>query len=189
MKNSNNKMIVLNKISHSFGKHKVLKQLSFSLNTGELTALLGLNGAGKTTTIRLITGMLSPSKGEIFVKGFDPVLNNKKVMSLIGLLPEENILNPELTVREHLFFKGRILGWNKKKIEKRCKYLVKEFNLEDVYHTLCGFLSKGYAQRVGLALAIFNNPEILLLDEPGSGLDPEQLKAFHKLLKKISKDK
>jgi gliding motility-associated transport system ATP-binding protein len=181
--------IQLQNIECSFGSKKVIHDLSFSLKEGEIAALLGLNGAGKTTILRMITGLLSPTKGTITVSGLDPIFDGKKVKQLMGVLPEENILNLELTCKEHMMFVGKIRGLSSNQIKQRVDQLVEDFDLGDVFYRLTGVLSKGYRQRIALSLALFNDPPMILLDEPGSGLDPLQLASFYKLLRKISKKK
>ncbi|MBU1241083.1 ABC transporter ATP-binding protein [Myxococcota bacterium] len=172
----------------AFGKKQVLHDISFSLKRGEIVCLLGLNGAGKTTTMRILSGLLVPGHGKVRVLGFDPAESPSSVRKVLGVLPEENILNNELTVYEHLRFAGKLAGY-KKDLDARIHELAAVFALEDVLHSLAGILSKGYRQRASLAIALLTDPPVVILDEPSSGLDPEQQSAFHDLLRSISADK
>ncbi len=179
----------LTSVTCAFGERVVLDDLSFSLRSGEVTSLLGLNGAGKTTIMRILSGLLVPGSGEVRVFGVDPTLEPAQARGLMGVLPEESLLENDLTVAEHFSLLASLTGRRRSAFQVRIQELVELFDLASHFHALCGVLSKGYKQRMGLAMALFNDPEILLLDEPSSGLDPEQQRSYRELLVEIARDK
>ncbi len=181
--------VVVERVECTFGRARVLKDISFMLRPGEISCLLGLNGAGKTTTMRILSGLLVPGQGKVRILGKDPAEEPAAVRRVIGVLPEENILNSELTVEEHLRFAGRLAGLGGAALSERIEVLAEGLALTDVLGSLAGILSKGFRQRASLAVALLPDPPVLILDEPSSGLDPEQQSAFHELLRAISRDK
>lgn len=170
-----------------FGEQAAVKDISFSVNKGEIVGFLGPNGAGKSTTMRMITGFLPVSSGEIYVSGLKVGTDNLKAQQKIGYLPENNPLYVDMYVKEYLEFVGRI--YKVPNLKNRIKDMIDAVGLEVEQHKKIGALSKGYRQRVGLAQAIIHDPEVLILDEPTSGLDPNQLVEIRELIKTIGKEK
>ena len=170
-----------------FGEQAAVKDISFSVNKGEIVGFLGPNGAGKSTTMRMITGFLPVSSGEIHVSGLKVGTDNLKAQQKIGYLPENNPLYVDMYVKEYLEFVGRI--YKVPNLKNRIKDMIDAVGLEVEQHKKIGALSKGYRQRVGLAQAIIHDPEVLILDEPTSGLDPNQLVEIRELIKTIGKEK
>lgn len=175
---------VLN-ISKFYGEQKALDQISFSIKKGEIVGFLGPNGAGKSTLMKILTTFISSDEGEAKVNGFDIIKEQKSVQKSVGYLPEHNPLYLDLYVREYLSFNADVYKVSKKRIEEVIQLtgLIPESNKK------IGQLSKGYRQRVGLACALLHNPEVLILDEPTTGLDPNQLVEIRDLIKNIGKDK
>ena len=170
-----------------FGEQAAVKDISFSVNKGEIVGFLGPNGAGKSTTMRMITGFLPVSSGEIYVSGLKVGIDNLKAQQKIGYLPENNPLYVDMYVKEYLEFVGRI--YKVHNLKNRIKDMIDAVGLEVEQNKKIGALSKGYRQRVGLAQAIIHDPEVLILDEPTSGLDPNQLVEIRELIKTIGKEK
>jgi len=170
-----------------FGEQAAVKDISFSVKKGEIVGFLGPNGAGKSTTMRMITGFLPVSSGEIYVSGLKVGIDNLKTQQKIGYLPENNPLYVDMYVKEYLEFVGRI--YKVSNLKSRIKEMIEAVGLELEQHKKIGALSKGYRQRVGLAQAIIHDPEVLILDEPTSGLDPNQLVEIRELIKSIGKEK
>jgi ABC-2 type transport system ATP-binding protein len=186
---ANNQIIKVEKVDFSYGNTEILKDINFSLKKGEIVALLGLNGAGKTTILKMLTGQYLPLSGKIKVNGLEPSTSRKHLLDKVGILPEVSPLDFEFTVEEHLEYAGKIYGYGQVERKNRNNYLLQRFELIDVFYQKTGNLSKGYRQRLALALALYNDPPLVILDEPGSGLDPRQLEAFHDYLKIISNQK
>ncbi|MGM0597844.1 MAG: ABC transporter ATP-binding protein [Myxococcota bacterium] len=186
---ANDQIIKVEKVGFSYGKTEILKDINFSLNKGEIVALLGLNGAGKTTIFKMLTGQHFPLDGKIKVYGLHPAKSRKKLLEKVGILPEISPLDLEFTVEEHLEYAGKIYGYAGVERKNRNNYLLQRFEIMDVFYQKAGNLSKGYRQRLALALALYNDPPLVILDEPGSGLDPRQLESFHNYLKLISNKK
>lgn len=179
--------IKLSNVYKSYGKQEVLHDISFEVKPGELVGFLGPNGAGKSTCIKLITGWLFPDRGSVEVCGHK--LSGQAICAKrrMGYLPEHNPLYPEMYVREYLEYVGGIYKISQP--GRRIEELAEELALTDVLGKTIGTLSKGYKQRVGLAQALIHNPEVLILDEPFTGLDPNQLDQVHALIRRISKEK
>ena len=182
-------MISIKKLSKTFTPNKVVKNISLDIKPGEIIGLLGPNGAGKTTTIRMIAGVLPPTSGEVLVDDKSYEEYEQELKQQIGYLPENNPLYDDMTVEEHLEFWAGMKGLDPEKAKKSIKFAVESTNLEDVYYRFIGELSKGYRQRVGLAQAILGEPDILLLDEPTEGLDPNQRRDIQKLLSKLKEER
>ena len=170
-----------------FGEQAAVKDVSFSVKKGEIVGFLGPNGAGKSTTMKMITGYIPASSGEIFVSGLKVGIDNLKPQRKIGYLPENNPLYIDMYVKEYLQFVGKI--YRVPNIKKRVAEMIEKVGLEIEQNKKIGALSKGYRQRVGLAQALIHDPEVLILDEPTSGLDPNQLIEIRKLIKSIGKEK
>ena len=178
-------MIEFRNVSKSYGKKRVLENLSFTIEKGETVGLLGLNGAGKSTTMNLMTGYISPDKGEILIDGTDICREHKKAAAKIGYLPEIPPLYSDMTVTEFINFVFDIKGARQKNIGT----LLERTGLSDVSGRMIKRLSKGYKQRVGLAAALAADPEILVLDEPTVGLDPRQIAEIREFIKEVGKDR
>ena len=170
-----------------FGEQAAVKDISFSVKKGEIVGFLGPNGAGKSTTMRMITGFLPVSSGEIYVSGLKVGTDNLKAQQKIGYLPENNPLYVDMYVKEYLEFVGKI--YKVSNLKSRVQEMIQKVGLELEQNKKIGALSKGYRQRVGLAQAIIHDPEVLILDEPTSGLDPNQLIEIRELIKSIGKEK
>ncbi len=180
-------MIQLNFVSKKFDNNKVIKNISIKITEGEIVGLLGPNGAGKTTSLRMIAGVLPPSEGKVRINGkdlFDPEISERPH---IGYLPENNPIFDDMTVEEFLYLWAELKGIDKDKQKEEIDKAVMDTGLNEVYYRPIAELSKGYRQRTGLAQAILSDPEILLLDEPTEGLDPNQRRDIQKLLKSLGK--
>lgn len=172
-------------VSKSYGTQLALKEISFSAKKGEIIGFLGPNGAGKSTMMKILTGYISPSKGTVFVSGINVLTNPIEAKATIGYLPEQNPLYQEMFVKEYLQFQASIFKVSKEMIAT----VIKTVGLTPEVHKKIGQLSKGYQQRVGIAAAILHNPDVLVLDEPTTGLDPNQLQEIRTLIKELGKEK
>ena len=181
--------IVVENLTKQYGTQKAVNDISFRVNTGEILGFLGPNGAGKTTTMKIITCFMAPSGGDVMVNDVSIHSDQEKIKKNIGYLPENNPLYYEMPVLEYLEFVARLQGVAKDKIEKKIMEMVLVCGLNPEKHKKIGELSKGYRQRVGLAQAMIHDPEILILDEPTTGLDPNQIIEIRKLIRQIGKEK
>ncbi|EOZ91292.1 ABC transporter, ATP-binding protein [Indibacter alkaliphilus LW1] len=172
-----------------YGSQKALDSISFIAEKGQVLGFLGPNGAGKSTTMKIATGFLIPDFGDIHINGISAIHEPKKVSNLVGYLPEHNPLYPDMYIREFLHFIGGLYGMSGKILKNRIEELILLCGLELEAKKRIGQLSKGYRQRVGLAKALIHDPEVIILDEPTTGLDPNQLVEIRKLIKDISRDK
>ena len=179
----------VNNLTKIYGQQKAVDHISFSINKGEIVGFLGPNGAGKSTTMKIATGFLPPSHGSITVNGFDVVEQPMQVKKIIGYLPEHNPLYLDMFVHEYLNFIGKVYQIPSNQLKARVSEIISMCGLELEQNKLIGSLSKGYRQRVGLAQALIHNPEVLILDEPTTGLDPNQIIEIRKLIKEVSKNK
>ncbi|KVV13836.1 gliding motility-associated ABC transporter ATP-binding subunit GldA [Flavobacterium sp. TAB 87] len=177
--------IVVNNLSKSYGVQKALDSVSFSIQKGEIVGFLGPNGAGKSTLMKILTTYLEADSGTATVNEFDVTINPKNVQLSIGYLPEHNPLYLDLYVREYLSFNADVYKVAKSRIEE----VLTLTGLNKESHKKIGQLSKGYRQRVGLANALLHNPDVLILDEPTTGLDPNQLVEIRNVIKNVGKDK
>lgn len=177
--------ITVKNITKTFGTQKALNNVSFTINKGEVVGFLGPNGAGKSTMMRILTTYYKADNGEASVNGFDVLGAEKKVQKSIGYLPEHNPLYLEMYVREYLSFNADVYKVGRSKINQ----VIEQTGLTPEAHKKIGQLSKGYRQRVGLAAALLHDPEVLILDEPTTGLDPNQLIEIRKLIREIGKEK
>jgi len=174
-------------ISKIYGTQYALDNVSFEVKTGEIVGFLGPNGAGKSTMMKILTCFIPPSSGKAFVNGFDVMNQSLDVRKSVGYLPEHNPLYHDMYVREYLEF---IAGLHKiKNVDARVKEMIHVTGLEIEQHKRIGALSKGYRQRVGLAQALIHDPKVLILDEPTTGLDPNQLAEIRELIKRVGKEK
>jgi ABC-2 type transport system ATP-binding protein len=177
--------IAIQNISKSYGTQKALDSISFSINKGEIVGFLGPNGAGKSTLMKILTTYLTADEGSAKVNGFDVSSQQKEVQLSIGYLPEHNPLYLDLYVREYLAFNADVYKVAKSRVEE----VIQLTGLTSESHKKIGQLSKGYRQRVGLANALLHNPDVLILDEPTTGLDPNQLVEIRNVIKNAGKDK
>jgi len=177
--------ILLKNISKNYGAQKALNKVTLTIEKGQITGLLGPNGAGKSTLMKIITGAILPTSGTAVVNGVDVVASPLQVQQSLGYLPEHNPQYLELYVREYLEYVAQLYKVDKKRIPT----VIEQTVLGPEQHKKIGSLSKGYRQRVGLAAALIPDPEVLILDEPTTGLDPAQLIEIRTLLKKIATDK
>ena len=182
-------MIRIDSLSKEFGAVKAVRSISFSLNDGEIVGFLGANGAGKSTTLKMITGYLTPTAGNVYVDDQNIIDNSLDIQKQIGYLPELNPLYAEMKVHEYLKFHAEIRHIIGEEFNKALKRVVGECGLKGVVHRTVGNCSKGYKQRIGLAAAMIHDPKILILDEPVSGLDPNQIVEIRELIKKLGKEK
>ncbi len=176
-------------ITKLYGPQKALDNLSFEVKTGEILGFLGPNGAGKTTTMKAITCFISPNSGDITVGGISVLEQPDKVKKNIGYLPENNPLYLDMPIMDYLRFIGELQGVKKSELENRVREMVLKCGLNNEKHKKIGELSKGYRQRVGLAQALIHDPEVLILDEPTTGLDPNQIIEIRELIKEIGREK
>ncbi len=179
--------VLVENISKSFGSQKALEHVSFELSKGELTGFLGPNGAGKSTLMKIITGYLSQDEGNICINGRPASPEKFKARKEIGYLPENNPLYTDLYVTEYLMLTAGFYPIEKKKA--RIKEIIEMTGLGQEQHKKIQALSKGYRQRVGLAQALIHNPSVLILDEPTTGLDPNQLEEIRTLIRVVSQEK
>ncbi|MDT4841461.1 putative ABC transporter ATP-binding protein YxlF [compost metagenome] len=172
-----------------YGNQVAVNGISFSVNSGEIVGFLGPNGAGKSTTMKIITGYISATEGSVRIHGepFGP--DAIALKSRIGYLPENNPLYPEMYVSEYLHFAGSLSGLPGRVLKERVKEVIDQVGLSPEKHKKIEQLSKGYRQRVGLAQALIHDPDILVLDEPTTGLDPNQLTEIRALIKETGKNK
>jgi ABC-2 type transport system ATP-binding protein len=177
--------IEVTNISKNYGSQKALDSISFSVQKGEIVGFLGPNGAGKSTLMKILTTFLSADSGTASINGNDIVANAKAVQQSVGYLAENNPLYLDLYVKEYLAFNADVYKIDKSRIAE----VIALTGLTSESHKKIGQLSKGYRQRVGLASALLHNPDVLILDEPTTGLDPNQLVEIRELIKNIGKDK
>lgn len=180
--------IAVSHLHKSYGKQQVLNDLSFSINSGEIVGFLGNNGAGKSTTMKIITGYISQDAGMVEVCGIDVQKSPLEAHRLIGYLPEHNPIYPDMYVREYLRFVAGLYRLGKE-ANHRVDEMIERTGLVKEYRKKIGTLSKGYRQRVGLAQALIPNPQVLILDEPTTGLDPNQIVEVRDLIKEVGKEK
>jgi len=172
-----------------FGEQVAVNNISFSARQGEIVGFLGPNGAGKSTTMKIITGYIPPTRGAVSVCGFDVVSQAIPSRRNIGYLPEHNPLYLDMYVHEYLHFVGSLHISNTRFLKERILNMIELCGLTKEQNKLIGALSKGYRQRVGLAQALLHDPEMLILDEPTTGLDPNQILEIRELIRSVSKNK
>ncbi|WP_299522266.1 gliding motility-associated ABC transporter ATP-binding subunit GldA [uncultured Lutibacter sp.] len=177
--------IEVKNITKLYGTQKALNAISFTIKKGEIVGFLGPNGAGKSTLMKILTGYISASEGIALVNDFDVNTHKIEAQQSIGYLPEHNPLYLEMYVKEYLQFNAAIHKISKNEVEN----IINKVGLKPEAHKKISQLSKGYRQRVGLASALLHNPEVLILDEPTTGLDPNQLVEIRNLIKEVGKDK
>ena len=168
-----------------YGSFAAVDHLSFSIKRGEVVAFLGPNGAGKSTTMKVLTGYLAPTSGQARLCGLDVVSDRVKAAAKLGYLPENGPLYPEMTARELLSFFGEARGLTGGAFQERLDYVTGECDLGELLDKTIGKCSKGQKQRVGMAQVLLHDPEVLILDEPTTGLDPNQIRHVRELVKKL----
>ena len=177
--------IKVTSVTKIYKSQKALNNISFSADKGQIIGFLGPNGAGKSTMMKILTGFIKPNSGDVLVDEIDVLQNPLEAQRSIGYLPEHNPLYTEMYVREYLQFQAAIFKVDKSQIET----CIEKVGLTSEAHKKINQLSKGYQQRVGLAAAILHNPKVLILDEPTTGLDPNQLVEIRTLIRELGKDK
>ncbi len=182
-------MIKLKNVSKRFGSTLALDNITLTVPKGEILGFLGPNGAGKTTTMKIITSFLLPTSGEVYIGGLNALEDSLATRRMIGYLPETVPLYDDMRVYEYLKFVAEVRGLKRAEIKDKIKQVAKTCGLKEVITRPIDELSKGYRQRVGLAQAIIHSPEILILDEPTTGLDPNQIVEIRDLIKELGKEK
>ncbi len=181
-------MIRVENLTKYYGKRLAVDNISFNVERGEVVGFLGPNAAGKTTTMRILTGFLAPTRGKIWVDGYDMLSHSLEARKHIGYFPEATPLYTDMTVRSYLDFSSRLRGLDKNRVKTRIEEVVDICHLEEYVDVLIGKLSKGFRQRVGVAQAIIHEPEVLILDEPTIGIDPIQRAMTRQLIKELGKE-
>lgn len=176
-------MIEVANLTKRYAGRTAVSNVSFTVGRGEIVGLLGPNGAGKSTTMRILSCFLPATSGTVRVAGLDVFRDSVEVRRRIGYMPENNPLPFDMRVREYLKFRARLKGLGRKYSRQRVDIVLEQCSLTDVAHRIVGQLSKGYRQRVGLADALVHEPELIILDEPTIGLDPNQIRAVRLLIK------
>src|SRR5271154_3160913 len=179
-------MIEVDNLSKTYSGFRAVQGISFHVNKGEIVGFLGPNGAGKSTTMKILAGYLPPTDGRIRIAGFDVVTDSIEVRKRIGYMPENVPLYTDMRVNEFLRFRAELKKVARGKIKERVETVKELCHLKDVETKIIGTLSKGYRQRVGLADALVHDPELLILDEPTIGLDPNQIRSVRQLIKSLA---
>lgn len=182
-------MIKVENLSKFYGDVKAVKSINFELNDGEIVGFLGANGAGKSTTLKVMTGYLTPTIGNVYVNDLDIQSNTLEIQKQIGYLPELNPLYSEMRVYDLLEFTGNIRNITGKAFKNSLARVIEQCGLKGVIHRMVSECSKGYKQRIGLACAMIHDPKILILDEPVTGLDPNQIVEIRNLIKDLGTEK
>lgn len=180
--------IIVENLVKDYGNQRAVNNISFRVNTGEILGFLGPNGAGKTTTMKILTTYLAPDGGRVQIGDFGLNTHPDEIRKHIGYLPENNPLYPEMPVLDYLRFIGSVHALGSR-LDDRIREMVLLCGLDEEKHKKIGELSKGYRQRVGLAQALIHDPEVLILDEPTTGLDPNQIVEIRELIRRIGKQK
>ena len=178
-------MIEVRELTKRYAKYTAVNDVSFEVGRGEIVGLLGPNGAGKSTILRILSGFMPATSGTVRIGGYDVFHDADEVRRRIGYMPENNPLHMEMRVREYLKFRARLKGLSRSKTRERVATVLEQCDLKDVQKRIIGQLSKGYKQRVGLADALVHEPDLIILDEPTIGLDPNQLRAVRQLIKDL----
>src|SRR5688572_1214812 len=179
-------MIQVDNLTKRYIGHVAVDEVSFQVERGEIVGLLGPNGAGKTTIMRVLSCYMPASSGTVRVAGYDVFTQSDEVRRRIGYMPENNPLHRDMRVREYLKFRARLKGLNRVRSRERVDIVMQQCGLTEVQRKLIGHLSKGFQQRVGLADALVHEPELIILDEPTIGLDPNQIRAVRQLIKELA---
>jgi len=179
-------MIEVTNLTKRYAGHTALSNISFSVARGEVVGLLGPNGAGKSTTMRILSCFLPATSGTVRISGLDVFRHSDEVRRRIGYMPENNPLHFDMRVKEYLRFRARLKGLSVKRMRQRVDVVMEQCALTDVKGRIIGQLSKGFRQRVGLADALVHEPELIILDEPTIGLDPNQIRAVRQLIRSLA---
>jgi len=179
-------MIEVSNLTKRYAGRTAVADISFTVARGEIVGLLGPNGAGKSTTMRILSTFLPATSGTVRVAGFDVFRESVEVRRRIGFMPENNPLYPEMRVREYLKYRARLKGLGWRRSRERVATVMEQCGLTDVDRRIIGQLSKGYKQRVGLADALVHEPDLIILDEPTIGLDPNQIRSVRQLIKSLA---
>lgn len=182
-------MIEAEGLSKFYGEFAAVQHISFSVPAGQVCAFLGPNGAGKSTTMKLLTGFLAPSSGTARIGGFDTQTERLQAAEMLGYLPENGPLYPEMTPHTFLRYAGQTRMMSKSLLSERMEYVREQCDLGEVWGKAISKLSRGYRQRVGMAQALLHDPDVLILDEPTSGLDPNQVHGLRELIVNLGKTK
>ena len=182
-------MVEIINLHKNYGNVRAVQGINFSIKGGEVVGFLGSNGAGKSTTLKILSGYLTPSSGQVLIDGLDISNNSHEIKKIIGYLPESNPLYHDMMVYDLLDFTAKVRGIDKSKFQAALDKVVNQCGLNGVLHKNLGSCSKGYKQRVGLACAMIHDPKILILDEPVTGLDPNQIVEIRELIKNLGKEK
>lgn len=182
-------MINVKNLSKNYGPVKAVKSIDFDINDGEIVGFLGPNGAGKSTTLKMLTGYLAPTSGSVTINNMDILEEELEIQKSIGYLPELNPIYPEMIVYDYLQFIGSIRNIKGKQFSQALGRVIEQCGLKGVLHRHIGNCSKGYKQRIGLAASMIHDPKILILDEPVTGLDPNQIVEIRELIKGLGKEK
>ncbi len=182
-------MIAVSNLVRDYGPIRALSDVSFTIERGQVVGLLGPNGAGKTTCMKILTGFIAATSGEVRIDGQDIVEHGVEVRKRIGYLPENAPVHQDMRTRDYLRFVARIRGVEPGRIDERIEQVARTVGIVPVLDQDIGTLSKGFRQRVGLAQAMVHNPEILILDEPTSGLDPNQIVEIREVIKELGQDR
>ena len=182
-------MIEVKNLYKNYGSVQAVKGINFSIQGGEIVGFLGSNGAGKSTTLKILSGYLSPSNGQVSINNLDISKNAHEIKKIIGYLPESNPLYNDMMVYDLLDFTAKVRGVSNNEFKNSLDKVVTQCGLNGVLHKNVGSCSKGYKQRVGLACAMIHDPKILILDEPVTGLDPNQIVEIRELIKNLGKEK
>lgn len=181
-------MIEVKNLSKRYGSHMAVEDLNFTIESGRIYGFLGPNGAGKSTTMNIMTGCLAATSGRVLIGGYDIFEEAAKAKKLIGYLPEQPPLYPDMTPREYLLFVGRMKGLRGGELSRQLSEIMEKTEITDVKDRLIRHLSKGYRQRVGVAQALLGPPEVVILDEPTVGLDPKQIIEIRELIRELGKN-
>jgi len=182
-------MIEVKNLTKAYGNFVAVRDVSFKAEKGSILGFLGPNGAGKTTTMRIITGFMPATSGTVLVDGLDIFTQSLEARRKIGYLPENPPLYVDMRVEAYLRFVARLRGVSRARLDDALEHALQVCGLEDMRTRICGQLSKGYRQRVGLAQALIHDPQVLVLDEPTIGLDPRQIHEIRSLIKTLSGDR
>ncbi len=186
MKSGSNKVIEVSRLAKRFGKVTAVDEITFNVNGGEIYGFLGPNGAGKTTTIRMLTGLLAPDSGNVYINGIDIKMNPIQAKLKMGVIPEMGNIYVDLTAKQNILLAGKFYGIHTRELKERTNSLLEQFGLSDRKDDLVRKFSRGMKQRVNIASALVHNPEILFLDEPTSGLDVQSQRLIRNIINEMN---